>query len=133
LLKHIREVRCLKIWREIRFPLSLLIFVLGIIFFISSIAWLFFRETNLSLISDLSRFFGDWNYYLIVVGIVLLFVGGWYSYDYIKKKRYLLEEIKTDRKSEFVKKKAELEGIVKSLPKKYERMLREKEEKLGLR
>jgi len=123
----------LKIWREIRFPLSLLIFVLGIIFFISSIAWLFFRETNLSLISDLSRFFGDWNYYLIVVGIVLLFVGGWYSYDYIKKKRYLLEEIKTDRKSEFVKKKAELEGIVKSLPKKYERMLREKEEKLGLR
>ncbi|RLF57592.1 MAG: hypothetical protein DRN25_06270 [Thermoplasmata archaeon] len=133
MLKHIREVRCLKIWREIRFPLSLLIFVLGIIFFISSIAWLFFRETNLSLISDLSRFFGDWNYYLIVVGIVLLFVGGWYSYDYIKKKRYLLEEIKTDRKSEFVKKKAELEGIVKSLPKKYERMLREKEEKLGLR
>jgi len=133
LLKHIREVRCLKIWREIRFPLSLLIFVLGIIFFISSIAWLFFRETNLSLISDLSRFFGDWNYYLIVVGIVLLFVGGWYSYDYIKKKRYLLEEIKTDRKSEFVKKKAELEAIVKSLPKKYERMLREKEEKLGLR
>jgi len=123
----------LKIWREIRFPLSLLIFVLGIIFFISSIAWLFFRETNLSLISDLSRFFGDWNYYLIVVGIVLLFVGGWYSYDYIKKKRYLLEEIKTDRKSEFVKKKAELEAIVKSLPKKYERMLREKEEKLGLR
>lgn len=123
----------MKIWREIRFPLSLLIFVLGIIFFISSIAWLFFRETNLSLISDLSRFFGDWNYYLIVVGIVLLFVGGWYSYDYIKKKRYLLEEIKTDRKSEFVKKKAELEGIVKSLPKKYERMLREKEEKLGLR
>ncbi|HDI23722.1 MAG TPA: DUF3198 domain-containing protein [Thermoplasmatales archaeon] len=133
MLKHIREVRCLKIWREIRFPLSLLIFVLGIIFFISSIAWLFFRETNLSLISDLSRFFGDWNYYLIVVGIVLLFVGGWYSYDYIKKKRYLLEEIKTDRKSEFVKKKAELEAIVKSLPKKYERMLREKEEKLGLR
>lgn len=123
----------MKIWREIRFPLSLLIFVLGIIFFISSIAWLFFRETNLSLISDLSRFFGDWNYYLIVVGIVLLFVGGWYSYDYIKKKRYLLEEIKTDRKSEFVKKKAELEAIVKSLPKKYERMLREKEEKLGLR
>ena len=111
----------------------MLIFVLGIIFFISSIAWLFFRETNLSLISDLSRFFGDWNYYLIVVGIVLLFVGGWYSYDYIKKKRYLLEEIKTDRKSEFVKKKAELEAIVKSLPKKYERMLREKEEKLGLR
>ena len=123
----------MKIWREIRLPASLLIFVIGLVFLISSVVWLFFRETNLSLISNLSRFFGYWNYYLIVVGIVLLFVGGWYSYDYIKKKRYLLEEIKTERKSEFVKKKAELEAIVKKLPKKYERMLREKEEKLGLR
>jgi len=123
----------LKIWREIRLPASLLIFVIGLVFLISSVVWLFFRETNLSLISNLSRFFGYWNYYLIVVGIVLLFVGGWYSYDYIKKKRYLLEEIKTERKSEFVKKRAELEAIVKKLPKKYERMLREKEEKLGLR
>ena len=123
----------MKIWREIRLPASLLIFVIGLVFLISSVVWLFFRETNLSLISNLSRFFGYWNYYLIVVGIVLLFVGGWYSYDYIKKKRYLLEEIKTERKSEFVKKRAELEAIVKKLPKKYERMLREKEEKLGLR
>jgi len=123
----------LKIWREIRLPASLLILILGIIFFVSSVVWLFFREADLGLASKLSSFFGDWNYYLIVVSIVLLFVGGWYSYDYIKKRKYLLEELKTDRKSELVKKKAELESIVKRLPKKYERMLREKEEKLGLR
>ena len=123
----------MKIWREIRLPASLLILILGIIFFVSSVVWLFFREADLGLASNLSSFFGDWNYYLIVVSIVLLFVGGWYSYDYIKKRKYLLEELKTDRKSELVKKKAELESIVKRLPKKYERMLREKDEKLGLR
>lgn len=122
-----------KVWREIRFPVSLFVLVLGIIFFISGLVWMFWREAELGVISDLAKFFGGWNYYLLVIGIVLIPIGGWYSYDYIKKKRFLLEELKTDRKSELVKKKGELESVVKALPKRYERMLREKEKKLGLR
>ena len=122
-----------KVWREVRFPVSLFVLALGIILFISGLVWMFWREAELGPISDLAKFFGGWNYYLLVIGIVLIPIGGWYSYDYIKKKRFLLEELKTDRKSELVKKKGELESVVKALPKRYERMLREKEEKLGLR
>lgn len=123
----------MKIWREIRFPVSLLLLILGLVFFLSSVTWLFFRESDMGIIKNLSNLFGQWNYYLIVAGIILISVGGWYSYDYMKKKKFLLDEIKTDRKSELVKKKTELEYIVKRLPKKYEKMLRDKEEKLGIR
>lgn len=123
----------MKIWREIRFPVSLILTVLGFVFLLSSVIWIFLRENNLGVLSKLARFFGDWNYYLIVIGVIFFAAGIWYTYDYVKKKKFLLEEIKTDRKSELVKNKAKLEKIAKTLPKRYERMLIEKEEELGLR
>lgn len=123
----------MKIWREIRFPVSLLLAVLGLVFTISGVVWIFLRESKLGLLSKLAEFFGNWNYYLIIIGVVILFAGVWYAYDYISKKKFLLEEIKTDRKSELVKTKAKLEKIAKTLPRKYEKMLIEKEEELGLR
>ena len=123
----------MKILREIRFPVSLLLAILGFVFTISGVVWIFLRESELGLLSRLTEFFGDWNYYLIVVGVIILFAGIWYAYDYINKKKFLLEEIKTDRKSELVKTKTKLERIAKTLPRKYEKMLIEKEEELGLR
>lgn len=123
----------MKIWREIRLPVSILLSMVGIFFTVSSIKWVFMKESQIGGIDELSGFFGDWNYYLIVIGPIILILGIWYTYDYIKKKNFLLEEIKTDRKSELVKRKSELEKIVKTLPRKYEDMLREKERNLGLR
>ena len=122
-----------RVWREIRFPVSIIVTFLGLVFLISSVVWIFMHEKNLGFLSRLARLFGDWNYYLIVIGAIFFVAGIWYTYDYIKKKNFLLEEIKTDRKSEFVRRKAELERVAKSLPKRYEKMLEEKEEELGLR
>jgi len=121
------------VWREIRFPVSLLSLIIGILFFLSGIVWLFLKKYNIPLLTDLSNCFKEWNYYLLIIGLILSSIGGWYSYDYIKKRRYLIEEIKTGRKSELARKRGELEKLVKTMPRKYEEMLRNKEEELGLR
>ncbi|RLF53874.1 MAG: hypothetical protein DRN13_03580 [Thermoplasmata archaeon] len=123
----------MRVWREIRFPVSLLSLIIGILFFLSGIVWLFLKKYNIPLLTDLSNCFKEWNYYLLIIGLILSPIGGWYSYDYIKKRRYLIEEIKTGRKSELARKRGELEKLVKSMPRKYEEMLRNKEEELGLR
>jgi len=123
----------LRVWREIRFPVSLLSLIIGILFFLSGIVWLFLKKYNIPLLTDLSNCFKEWNYYLLIIGLILSSIGGWYSYDYIKKRRYLIEEIKTGRKSELARKRGELEKLVKTMPRKYEEMLRNKEEELGLR
>lgn len=123
----------MRVWREIRFPVSLLSLIIGILFFLSGIVWLFLKKYNIPILTDLSNCFKEWNYYLLIIGLILSSIGGWYSYDYIKKRRYLIEEIKTGRKSELARKRGELEKLVKTMPRKYEEMLRNKEEELGLR
>jgi hypothetical protein len=48
-------------------------------------------------------------------------------------KRFILEEIKTDKRSEFIKKHNELRNTAKRLPSKYKKMLKEKEKELGVK
>ncbi|HDO19524.1 MAG TPA: hypothetical protein ENG74_02230 [Thermoplasmatales archaeon] len=122
-----------KIWREIVFPTSIVLTVVGILLTAMGIVWIWFRDVNLGVFTDLVSYVENWNYYGLIAGIIIFPTGVFYLYDYLKKRKFLLEEIKTDRKSELVKKKAELEDVVKRLPKKYERMLREKEKELGIK
>ena len=48
-------------------------------------------------------------------------------------KKFILEEIKTDKRSEFIKRHNELRNTVKRLPSKYKEMLKEKEKELGIK
>jgi hypothetical protein len=51
----------------------------------------------------------------------------------MNKRKFLLDELKTDKRSEILKKRSKLEATVKHLPSKYQRMLSEKEEEFNIR
>ena len=121
------------IWRELRLPVTILMLIVGLILLLTGIIWIWFPRISAGLLSELANSLANWNYYGLVVGIILLISGIWYLYDFIKKRKTLLEKMKTDRRSEFVKRRKELEKIAKSLPRKYEKMLLEKMEELKIK
>ncbi len=121
------------IWRELRLPVTILMLIVGLILLLTGIIWIWFPRISAGLLSELANSLANWNYYGLVAGIILLIFGIWYLYDFIKKRKTLLEKMKTDRRSEFVKRRKELEKIAKSLPRKYEKMLLEKMEELKIK
>ncbi|MCD6410964.1 MAG: DUF3198 domain-containing protein [Thermoplasmata archaeon] len=121
------------IWRELRLPVTILMLVVGLILLLTGIIWIWFPRISAGFLSELANSLANWNYYALVAGIILLISGIWYLCDFIKKRKTLLEKMKTDRRSEFVKRRKELEKIAKSLPRKYEKMLLEKMEELKIK
>ena len=121
------------IWRELRLPVTILMLIVGLILLLTGVIWIWFPRISAGLLSELANSLANWNYYGLVAGIILLIFGIWYLYDFIKKRKTLLEKMKTDRRSEFVKRRKELEKIAKSLPRKYEKMLLEKMEELKIK
>jgi hypothetical protein len=75
----------------------------------------------------------DWNLYLLLVGFFVFFIGVYYLYRYLKNKKFVLKELKTNKRSEFLKKHKELKTTVKYLPSKYQKMLEAKEDELQIK
>jgi len=93
--------------------------------------WL--NKINLGAITDLAEKLGNWNAYTLLIGVILLLAGIWYVYSFQKNKKFILEELKSNKRSEILKKHLELKNTVKHMPSKYRKMLKEKEEELGIK
>ena len=120
--------------REYVVGLSIIIMICGFVLLIMGVLWYWFRDAvtengSLHFISDL----GDWNAYLLVGGLIIFGIGLYYIYSYITKRKFVLEEIKTNKRSEFLKKHKELKGTVKHLPSKYQKMVKDKEKELKIK
>jgi hypothetical protein len=97
------------------------------------IVWYWWRDLQLGSYTDTVIKLGDWNAYLLVVGIIIFAFGLWYLYSYHKNKNFVLREIRTNKRSELQKRHSELKETVKRLPFKYKKMLADKEEELGIK
>jgi putative Mn2+ efflux pump MntP len=76
---------------------------------------------------------GVWNDYILVAGLIIFGIGVYYLYSYLNKRKFVLDELKTDKRSEILKKRNKLESTVKHLPKKYQQMLSDKEEEFSIK
>ena len=118
--------------------LSIITTLVGLFLFFMGIMWVFLNNgdkvtINLGFYTDIINILTVWNYYLLGVGFVVLIVGVWYLYSYIKHRKFVLKEIKTNKRSELLKKHGELEDTVKHLPSKYKKMVDEKAEELRVK
>jgi hypothetical protein len=122
--------------REYILGLSILTIIIGAIFCFMGVVYLFFitiAEPVNSPIHFIKDPIGIWNDYILIAGLIILGVGVYYIYSYITKRKYVLDELKTDKRSEILKKRSKLESTVKKLPSKYQKMLTEKEEEFNIR
>lgn len=119
--------------REYVLILSIIITIIGFILLFMGVLWYWVRDvivgnSALAFISDL----GDWNAYILVAGLIVFFIGIYYLYSFLKNRKFVLKELRTNKRSELLKKHKELRSVVKHLPTKYQKMVQEKEDELGI-
>jgi hypothetical protein len=121
--------------REYILGLSILTIIPGIIFIFMGVVFVFFNSIG-EPANSLVHFIyvlDVWNDYILVAGLIIFGIGVYYLYSYLNKRKFVLDELKTDKRSEILKKRGKLESTVKHLPSKYQRMLSEKEEEFNIR
>ena len=113
--------------------ISIIFVIIGLFIFLMGVIWYGLKDLNLGFYTDQIKSLEDWNFFLLILGFIVLGAGIWYLYSYLKNKKFLLEEIKTNKRSELIKKHRELKNIVRHLPSKYQKMLRDKEKELKIK
>jgi len=119
--------------REYVFGLSILVTIVGFVLLLMGVIWYWFRNLQLGFYTDTIQNLKDWNAYLLVIGLIIFGIGVWYLYSYFKNRKFVLEELKTNKRSELLKRHSELRDTVRHMPSKYKKMLKEKEDELRIK
>jgi len=121
--------------REYVLVLSILLLIPALLFIIMGVVYLFFISSAEPTTSPFHFIYqvGIWNDYILVLGLILLSISAYYMYSFFTKRKYVLDELKTDKRSEILKKRSKLESTVKQLPSKYQKMLSDKEDEFNIR
>jgi len=118
---------------------SVVFVIVGLFVFFMGVFWYGLRDMvdsgdlQLGFYTSTIQDLGDWNFYLLVIGFILLSTGIWYLYSYFKNRKFVLEELKTNKRSELLKKHIELKNVVRHLPSKFQIMLQDKEKELKIK
>ena len=121
--------RIIRGMREFSFGLSIIVFVIGLFLFLMGLFYLVAQQYELELFKKI----GEWNWYVLVLGLIIFGIGVYYLYYYVKRSRLVKKELETNKRSEFLKKRTEVETTARHLPAKYKKLVEEKEEQLGIK
>jgi len=114
---------------ELKLSLSIVLTIIGFLLFLIGMNFIF-KEFN---IFGLSEEILNWSIFLLIIGFILLVTGIYYLYTYLKDRKFILEELETNKRSEILKKHSELKKAVKHMPSKYKKILEEKEEEFKIK
>lgn len=117
-------------------PLSASVLVAGIVFFTLSLLWAI--RDSIKWINDtvLKGYFDTvnvWNWWILVISSIAIFMGGMYLYTYFRDSRSFNKLIDTSSKSTFRKNLDELEDLSWKLPSSFRKRLLEKKEQLKVK
>ena len=119
--------------REYVFGLSIIFTILGGILLFLGISMIWFQDIPKSMFG-LSEDILSWNVYILIFAfIVFAWFGVYYLYSFLMNRKFVLEELETNKRSEFLKKHSQVKIKVKHLPSKYQEMLKRKEEELKIK
>ncbi|MBS3778101.1 MAG: hypothetical protein KGY50_02270 [Candidatus Thermoplasmatota archaeon] len=121
-----------RIWKEHVAEISIVLLIIGLMTLIFGILGIIWTE-NLIDTLGISQDLLSWSVYILIVGVILTLAGTFYFYDFMRNKRFLLSELETKKRSEFLKNHAEIKNAVRHLPTKYQDMLTEKEKELRIK
>jgi len=125
--------KILNFLREFILGLSIVTIIVGIIVLLMGVIFYWLPDLQLGFYTDVINDLGEWNAFLLVGGLIIFGIGVYYLYSYFDKKKFVMEELETNKRSEFLKKHSQLKSTVKHLPKKYQIMVRDKEEELNVK
>ena len=119
--------------KEYVFILSIIFTILGgiLLFLGVTMIWFQYVPKNMFGFSDDIL---NWSVYVLILGfVVFAWFGVYYLYSFFMNRKFVLEELETNKRSEFLKKHSQVKIKVKHLPSKYQEMLKEKEHELKIK
>ena len=119
-------------FREYVFGLSIVAMIVGLIVLFIGVLGMWFGDVAKDLL-NLTDDAIAWGLYVLIIGLIVFGTGIYYLYGFIVKKKFVLEEIQTNKRSELLKRHSELKESVRHLPSKYKEMLKEKEKELRIK
>ena len=112
---------------------GLILFILGIILTIFGFFGVFFYGNTPDFIKEPLDSIGDWKYWCILIGPILIIAGGWYFFDNISKRREFKDLMKTTSKAKFIRNLDRVEYLAWKLTPDHQRLLTEKKKKLNIK
>jgi len=119
-------------FRELQLIFSLILTILGFIVLFIGAAGIWYQDFCINTLNFSSDFL-NWSLYLLIIGFIVFISGVYYLYTFFKNRKFILDEIKTNKRSELLKKHAELKNTARHMPSKYQKMLKDKEEELKIK
>ena len=119
-------------FREYVFGLSIVAMIVGLIVLFIGVLGMWFGDVAKDLL-NLTDDAIAWGLYVLIIGLIVFGMGIYYLYDFIVKKKFVLEELQTNKRSELLKRHSELKESVRHLPSKYKEMVKEKEKELRIK
>ncbi|MCK5031671.1 MAG: hypothetical protein KAR64_09400 [Thermoplasmatales archaeon] len=119
-------------FREYVFGLSIVTMIVGLIVLFIGVLGMWFGDVAKDLL-NLTDDAIAWGLYVLIIGLIVFGTGIYYLYGFIVKKKFVLEELQTNKRSELLKRHSELKESVRHLPSKYKEMLKEKEKELRIK
>jgi hypothetical protein len=119
--------------RDFKLEIEVLLFVFGIILLIIGVTGIAMPDSSPDFLKSIHRDLGGWVYWLALIGILMIIVGGFYMVDNLLKRREFERLIKTDSKVKFVKDKDRIEYLAWILTSDHEKRLREKKKEFGMK
>jgi aspartokinase-like uncharacterized kinase len=113
--------------------LSLILFIIGIILTLWGILGVFVYESLSDEIKDFVDSIGDWIYWCILAGPIILIAGGWYFFDNLRKRKEFKELMETTSKAKFIRNMDRAEFLAWKLTMDHQRQLMDKKKEFHIK
>jgi uncharacterized membrane protein len=113
--------------------ISLLLFIIGIILTLWGILGVFVYESLSDSVKDFVDSIGDWIYWCILAGPLILIAGGWYFFDNLKKRKEFKELMETTSKAKFIRNMDRAEFLAWKLTMDHQKQLMDKKKELHIK
>ncbi len=118
--------------------LGLLLLILGVILTVLGIYGVFIYDSKAEepppeTLVNIMNSIGDWKYWCLLMGPIVLIAGGWYFFDNVTKRREFRGLMETTSKSKFIKNQDRVEFLAWKLTYKHQEQLAEKKKELNIK
>jgi uncharacterized membrane protein len=113
--------------------ISLLLFIIGIILTLWGILGVFVYDSLSDSVKDFVDSIGDWIYWCILAGPLILIAGGWYFFDNLKKRKEFKELMETTSKAKFIRNMDRAEFLAWKLTMDHQKQLMDKKKELHIK
>ena len=94
---------------------------------------LWYSEGDTGIAQWANDMFGNWAFWLIIPGLAMAIIGGYYLYDFYRKLKEFKNLMKVESKAKFIKNVDKIEELAWRLHPKYEKIVIEKKKKYKMR